>query len=153
VPCAPDGWATSLCRTDQSDQSATGLRANRPGAGKTGSMGAAHPQTPRRSPWQAFRGNPATPQDGKQRTNKTVRNPQSFSYEVSHLRGHGNTSRLSVPSYDNFASPPRAENRERSSLISDKGTSFILSFGTSALLQHNAVSDLRTMAKTSLRLI
>jgi hypothetical protein len=65
-----------------------------PGAGKTGLMGAAHP---------------ATPQDGKQKTNKTLRNPQSFSYEVSHLRGHGNTSRLSVPGYDNFASPRRAE--------------------------------------------
>ena len=48
-----------------------------PGAGKTGLMGAAHP---------------ATPQGGKQTINKTLRNPQSFSYEVSHLRGHGTTT-------------------------------------------------------------
>ena len=77
-----------------------------PGAGKTGLMGAAHPQTPRRSPRHAFGGNPATPQGGKQtndkQNTKELRNPQSFSYEVSHLRGHGNTSGLSVPSYDNF---------------------------------------------------
>ena len=63
-----------------------------PGAGKTGLMGVAHPKTPRRSPRQT---------NDKQNT-KELRNPQSFSYEVSHLRGHGNTSRLSVPSYDNF---------------------------------------------------
>jgi hypothetical protein len=31
-------------------------------------------------------------QSGKQTTNKTLRNPHSFSYEVSHLRGHGNIS-------------------------------------------------------------
>ena len=35
------------------------------------------------------RGNSATPQGGKQTKTKTLTNPQSFSYEVSHLRGHG----------------------------------------------------------------
>ena len=45
-------------------------------------------QTPRRSPRRAFRGNSgATPQRGNQTETKTPRNPQNFSYEVSHLRG------------------------------------------------------------------
>ncbi len=36
---------------------ATALRASMLGAGRTGLMGAARPQTPRRSPRQAFGGN------------------------------------------------------------------------------------------------
>ena len=54
-----------------------------PGAGKTGLMGLRIPK-------------PRAARRGKQTTNKTLkklRTPQSFSYEVSHLRGHGNTSR------------------------------------------------------------
>src|SRR4029077_3393025 len=44
---------------------------------------------PRRSPRRAFGGNSgSTPQGGKQTKNKTLRNPQSFSYELSHPRGH-----------------------------------------------------------------
>ena len=55
---------------------------------RTDLMGAARPQTPRRSPRQAFGGNSgSTPQGGKQTKNKTLRNPQNFSYEVSHLAG------------------------------------------------------------------
>ena len=42
----------------------------------------------RRSPRHAFGGNSeATPQDGKQTKTTTLRNPQNFGYEVSHLRG------------------------------------------------------------------
>jgi hypothetical protein len=37
-------------------------------------------------------GNLATPQRGKPTTNKTLRNPQNFSYEVSHLRGQATTA-------------------------------------------------------------
>jgi hypothetical protein len=52
-------------------------------------MGATRPQTPRRSPRQAFGGNSeATPQGGKQTKTKTLSNLQNFSYEVSHRRGH-----------------------------------------------------------------
>lgn len=35
----------------------------------------------------------STPQGGKQAKTKTLRNPQSFNYEVSHLRGHATLSR------------------------------------------------------------
>jgi hypothetical protein len=56
-------------------------------------LGTARPQTPRRSPRQAFGGNPATPQGGKQTKSKALTNPQSFSYEVSHLRGYGSQLR------------------------------------------------------------
>ena len=66
---------------------ATAPRASMPGTGRTGLMGAARPQTPRRSPRQAFGGNKGSkPQDGKQTKTKILTNPQNFSYEVSHLR-------------------------------------------------------------------
>ena len=64
-------------------------RTSMPAGQRTGLMGAARPQTPRRSPRQAFGGNSgATPQGGKQTKIKTLRSPQNFSYEVSHTRGH-----------------------------------------------------------------
>ena len=67
------------------------IRANTRVDGRTGLMGVTRPQTPRRSPRQAFGGNSgATPQGGKQTKTKTLRNPQNFSYEVSHLWGHAN---------------------------------------------------------------
>jgi putative transposase len=67
-------------------------RTSMPEERRTGLMGATRPQTPRRSPRQAFGGNSeATPQGGKQTKTKTLRNPQNFSYEVSHLRGHATT--------------------------------------------------------------
>ena len=70
---------------------ATGPRTSMPGPKSTGLMGAARPQTPRRSPRQAFGGNSGSrPQGGKLTKSKTLTNPQNFSYEVSHLRGHGN---------------------------------------------------------------
>ena len=51
--------------------------------------GGCAPPNPRCSPRQAFGGNSeATPQGGQQTKTKTLRNLQSFSYEVSHLRGH-----------------------------------------------------------------
>jgi hypothetical protein len=53
--------------------------------------GGGAPQTPRRSPRQAFGGNSLTPQGGKLTKTKTLRNPQNFSYEVSHLRVHVRT--------------------------------------------------------------
>jgi hypothetical protein len=65
------------------DQSATDL--SEACRAETGLMGAAHPN-PRRSPRQAPRGTQQR-QDGKQKTNKTLRNPQSFSYEVSQPPG------------------------------------------------------------------
>ena len=76
---------TSVVRTARL---AIAPRASMPGAGRTGLMGAARPQTPRRSPRQAFGGNSSRPQGGKQTKTKTLRNPQNFSYEVSHLRVH-----------------------------------------------------------------
>src|SRR6267142_2172144 len=67
---------------------AIGPRASMPAERRTNLMGAARPQTPRRSPRQAFGGHSgATPQRGNQTEIKTPRNPQNFSFEVSHLRG------------------------------------------------------------------
>src|SRR4029077_4401925 len=67
-------------------------------------MGATRPQTPRRSPRQAFGGNSGSrPQGGKLTKSKTLTNPQNFSYEVSHLRGHG-TMQSMEPS---LQAPPR----------------------------------------------
>ena len=59
-------------------------RTSMPGPTRTHLMGAARPQSPRRSPWQA-----STPQGGKQTKNKTQTNAQNFSYEVCQFRGHG----------------------------------------------------------------
>ena len=65
-------------------------RASMPRERRTDLMGATRPQTPRRSPRQAFGGNSgSTPQSGKQTKTKTLTNPQNFSYEVSQLRGAG----------------------------------------------------------------
>jgi hypothetical protein len=75
---------------------ATEPRTSMPGEGRTGLMGAARLQTPRRSPRQAFGGNLATPQGGKQTKTKTLTNPQNFSYELSHLRDHGRGSARST---------------------------------------------------------
>ena len=66
-----------------------------PGASRTDLMGAARPQTPRRWPRQAFGGNyGSTPQGGQQTKTTILTNPQSFSYEASHLRGHGTRDAL-----------------------------------------------------------
>ena len=66
---------------------ATGLRVSMPRERRIDLMGAARPQTSRRSTRQAFGG---TQKQRKQTKTKTLRNPQNFSYEVSHLRGHRN---------------------------------------------------------------
>ena len=58
--------------------------------------GAPRPQTPRRSPRQAFGGNSSRPQGGEQTKTKTLRNPQNFSYEVSHPRVHARSSSADV---------------------------------------------------------
>ena len=68
-------------------------RTSMPVGGRTDWMGATRPQTPRRSPRQAFGGNSeATPQGGKQTKTKTLSNLQNFSYEVSHRRAHAKGS-------------------------------------------------------------
>jgi hypothetical protein len=85
-----ESWRVDTMSVARTARLATGPRASMPESGRTNLMWAARPQTPRRSPRQAFGGNSgSTPQGGKQAKNKTLTNPQSFSYEVSHLRGHG----------------------------------------------------------------
>jgi transposase InsO family protein len=75
---------------------ATGPQTSMRGERRTALMGAARPQTPRRSPRQAFGGNSLTPQGGKLTITKTLRNPQNFSYEVSHLRVHATSGTIFV---------------------------------------------------------
>ena len=81
-------------------------------------MGAARPQTPRRSPRQAFGGNSeATPQGGKQTKTKTLRNPQNFSYEVSHLRGHASVAQAFEGKANGIDQRHTAANQQMRSLI------------------------------------
>ena len=64
---------------------------------RTDLMRAARPQNPAPLAAAGVRGEPgSTPQGGKQTKTKILRNPQNFSYEVSHLRGHGMMSRPKV---------------------------------------------------------
>ena len=63
----------------------------------------------RRSPRHAFGGNSeATPQDGKQTKTTTLRNPQNFGYEVSHLRGHANTMSSKLKAWSSTTNAPNS---------------------------------------------
>jgi putative transposase len=52
-----ESWRVEYSECRRTVRLATAPRASMPGAGRTGSMGVARPQTPRRSPRQAFGGN------------------------------------------------------------------------------------------------